>query len=166
MLTSYLTTAFRNFKKYKLHSIISLIGLSVGIMASLLALIFVLDEQSFDKFHSHFDRLYRLNKISKESNGSTFKNAETSGLMGPTIVNEFEEVDKIVRYQTWGDAVVLSNKDTNIELAESDILIVDSTFFKVFDFELVGGSVNDALTRPSTMVLTEDLAKSLFGEED
>lgn len=166
MLISYVTTSFRNFRKYKLHSIISLTGLGVGIMASILAFIFVLDEQSFDKFHSRLDRLYRLNKISKEANGATFKNAESSGMMGPTMVSEFEEVEKVVRYQTWGDAVILSNQGTNIELGEADILIVDSTFFKVFDFELVRGSVNDVLTRPSTMVLTEDLAKSLFGEED
>jgi putative ABC transport system permease protein len=166
MLTTHLTTSVRNFKKNKLHTAISIIGLGIGLATSLLALMFVLDEQSFDAFHSRKELLYRLNKITTETNGSTFRNAETSGLMGPTLVTDFPEVDKVVRYDPWYETVVLSNKEHNVELGEADILIVDSAFFEVFDFTLLRGSPKAVLTRPSTIVLTESLAKRLFSNED
>lgn len=166
MLTSYLTAALRNVRKHKLHTFITVVGLALGLMTSLLALMFVMDERSFDTFHSKADRMYRLNKVSLEEDGSTFNTAETSGMMGPTMVAEFGEVERVVRYSPWYNTVMLTNKDRNAELSEKDILIVDSTFFHVFDFELVRGSADEVLTRPGTIVLTETLASSLFGAED
>lgn len=166
MLNNYLLAALRNFRRNKLHSAITLLGLSMGLMTSLLALMFVVDENSFDKFHSKLDRMYRLNKITKLEDGSTFPNAETSGMMGPTMVEEFPEVEKAVRYQPWYNQVVFSQKDRNVELAERDVLMVDSTFFQVFDFQLVRGAEAQVLARPGTVVLTEDLAQALFGNED
>src|SRR5262245_55098812 len=139
MLQNYITTALRSFRKHKLNTAITLVGLSLGLMTSLLALMFVIDENSFDKFHSKLDRMYRLNKLSKSEDGSRFKNAETSGMMGPTMVDEFPEVESAVRYQPWYNPVVLSYEEKNLELVERDILMVDSTFFYVFDFELVRG---------------------------
>ncbi|GHN01700.1 ABC transporter permease [Cytophagales bacterium WSM2-2] len=166
MLTSYILAAFRNLRKYKFNSFITILGLSIGLAASVLAVMFAMDEVSFDSFHTKADRLYRLNKITTEPNGSTFLNAESSGLMGPTMVDEFPEVEKVVRYQTWFNNAVLSYKEHNHELNEAEILFVDSTFFDVFDFTLVKGNPREALKRPLTMVLTEEVATSLFGSED
>jgi putative ABC transport system permease protein len=166
MFRNHILAAFRNFKKHKFHTFINVLGLGLGIMASLLAFVFVLDEISFDRFHSKTDRLYRLNKISFEPNGSTFLNAESSGMMGPTMVTEFGEVEKVVRYQPWYNTAVLSNSDRQIELAEMENVFVDSTFFQVFDFELVRGNPKTVLTRPLTIVITESLATTLFGNED
>lgn len=166
MLSSYLLAALRNYRKYKLHTAITFFGLSLGLMTSLLAVMFVVDEYSFDRFHSKLDRMYRLNKISRDQDGSTFRNAETSGMMGPTMVSEFPEVESVVRYQPWYNPVVLTQQDRNVELVEKDILIVDSTFFHVFDFQLIRGSSDNVLTRPGTIVLTEALATALFGQKD
>ncbi len=166
MLNNYILAALRNFRKNKLHSAITLLGLSLGLMTSLLALMFVIDENSFDKFHSKLDRMYRLNKISRDDDGGSFPTAETSGLMGPTMVEEFPEVEKAVRYQPWYNPVVFSQKDRNVELAEREVLIVDNSFFQVFDFQMVRGAEAEVLTRPGTVVLTEDLAQTLFGNED
>lgn len=166
MLTNYIIAALRNFKKHKLHSLITLVGLSLGLMTSLLAFLFVVDENSYDKFHSRIDRMYRLNKISRQDDGSTFKNAETSGMMGPTMRSEYGEVEQVVRYHPWYNSLVFTNKDRNTELGEKDVLIVDSTFFQVFEFGLVRGAAEKVLTRPGTVVLTEKLASALFGDED
>lgn len=166
MLNNYLLAVIRNFRKNKLHTSITLLGLALGLMSSLLAILFVLDERNFDSFHSRLDRLYRLNKVVTEENGSTIKTAETSGLMGPTLVEDFQEVESVVRYHPWYSTVVLSNNDRNIELAEKDILMVDSTFFSVFDFPLVRGEATKVLTRPNTIVITESVAQALFGNED
>jgi len=165
MLKSYLLTALRHFRKNKLHASINILGLGLGLMVSLLALTFMLDEQSFDTFHNNANRLYRLNKVGIGSDGSSHLNAESSGLYGPGMKDEFPEVENYVRYQTWG-AIVLSYRDKNIELKEEETLFVDNSFFEVFDFELKRGDQSAVLTRPSTIVLTPALAQSLFGPED
>lgn len=166
MLINHLLAALRNFRKNKLHTSITLLGLSLGLMTSLLAILFVIDEQDFDTFHSRLDRMYRLNKLVKEEDGSTLKTAETSGMMGPTLLTDFPEVERVVRYHPWYNPVVLTNGDRNTELAEKDILMVDSTFFSVFDFPLVRGDAKKVLTRSGTMVITESVALALFGNED
>lgn len=166
MHKSYFIAAIRSFKKSKFHMLINVFGLAIGIMASLLAIVFVLDEFSFDNLHTKRDRLYRLNKISYESNGSSYLNAESSGMMGPTMASEFGEVERIVRYQPWDKDLVLSYHEQHVELDEGVAVFVDSTFFDVFDFSLIRGNPKTVLTRPLTVVLTESVAANLFGEED
>ncbi len=166
MLKSYLLTALRHFRKNKLHASINILGLGLGLMVSLLALIFMLDEQSFDSFHHNGDRLYRLNKVRIDNKDGDNLNAESSGLYGPGMKDEFPEVDDYVRYQPWFSPVVLTYKDRNVELKEQDALLVDGSFFNVFDFHLLRGNAKAVLVRPSTIVLTPAVAASLFGTED
>lgn len=101
MIPNYLLAAIRNFLRNKLHAAITLPGLSLGLMTSLLALMFVVDENSFDTFHSRLDRMYRLNKHTRDKDGNEFNTAGTSGRMGPTMVEEFPEAERVVRYQPW-----------------------------------------------------------------
>jgi putative ABC transport system permease protein len=166
MLRSYLTAAIRNFTRNRLHFLINVFGLALGLASTLLASMFVIDETSFDRFHRKGDRLYRLNKIALESTGERSLNAESSGMMGPTMVSEFPEVESIVRYQPWFDDIVLSNDTRSIEIPEKGALFVDSTFFQVFDFKLITGSKSTVLNRPSTIVLTPRVASALFAGED
>lgn len=166
MIRSYITAAIRNFMRNRLHFLINVFGLSIGLAATLLATMFVIDETSFDNFHRKLDRLYRLNKVAIESTGSRSLTAETSGLMGPTMATEFPEVESVVRYQSWSDDVVLSYGEKSVVISEGKTLIVDSTFFQVFDFTLVQGDRAQVLDRPSTIVLTPQVANALFGEED
>lgn len=165
MIKNYLTAALRNIQKNKFHTLINVVGLSVGIMASLMAMIFVLDETSFDGFHSKADRLYRLNKWRLEE-GVVVNNAESSGLYGPGMQEEFPEVESFVRYQPWFNNLMLVYKDRQIEIKEQDVLFVDNAFFEVFDFILRRGDQSNVLTRPSTIVLTPSVANALFGNED
>lgn len=166
MIKSYLITALRHFRKNKLHASINILGLGLGLMVSMLALIFMLDEQSYDTFHTKADRLYRLNKVRTDNDGSTSLNAESSGLFGPGMKAEFPEVEKFVRYQPWYNTVVLSYEGRNISLNEEDAVFVDKDFFDVFDFELERGKKEGVLERPSTIVLTEGIAAALFGSQD
>lgn len=166
MIRSYLTTALRNFRRNKLHALINMFGLSLGIAASILALMFVLDESSFDRLHTKSDRIYRLNKINTESDGSQSLTAETSGMMGPIMVGEFVEVEKAVRYQPWFNEVVLSHDTKNVVVGEHGLAFADSTFFEVFDFELLRGEAKNVLSRPATIVLTSSVAEALFGDDD
>ncbi len=166
MIQSYLTTAARNFRRNKLHTSINIIGLAVGIMASVLALLFALDEQSFDNFHSKRDRIVRLNKINNMPDGSTMLTYETSGMMGPTMVEEFPEVEKAVRFLPWFDEVVVSFEGRNFVVPSAQLAFADSTYFEVFDFNLLRGDARTVLDKPQSLVLTQSLAKSIFGDLD
>jgi putative ABC transport system permease protein len=139
MLTNFIRVAIRQIRKNVLHSFINILCLSVGLTASLLAVMFIIDELSFDKFHTKHERIFRLNKIRVEPNGGTALTAETSGLMGPTMAEEFPEVESFTRYQPWFDAVVLSNGEKNVLMDEGDLVFVDSSFFSIFDFKLIKG---------------------------
>ena len=121
MILSYFTTAARNFKKNKVHTLITISGLSLGMMASILALMFIMDERSFDQFHSKKDRIYRVNKIFVDANKVESKNGESSGMLGPTMREDFAEVESVVRYHPWYDEAVLSYGDKKILLNEQDL---------------------------------------------
>jgi putative ABC transport system permease protein len=166
MIASYFITAARNFKKNKIHTLITISGLSVGLMATVLAIMFILDERSFDNFHSRKDRLYRLNKIFIDANKVGSKNGESSGMIGPTMREDFAEVENVVRYHPWFDETVLSYGNKSILLDAQDLGFADSTFFQVFDFQLVSGNPKTALRRPSTIVISEPIAQALFGNEN
>ena len=166
MIKNYLTAAARSFTRNKLHTLINISGLALGLMAGVLSIMFVLDELSYDKFHSKRDRIFRLNKINKETNGSRTLTAETSGLMGPTMIQEMPEVQNATRYIAWWDELVFSYNEKNVTIPSRGAAFTDSTFFNIFDFNLIRGDQSQVLRRPQTIVLTESTATALFGNED
>ena len=119
--------------KYKAYLGINVLGLTVALSCSILALAFINHELSFDKFHTKKSRLYRLNKRSLNLNtGVSTKTALNSGSMGPTILGDYPDVENITRICPWWDDVVISWGDKNVKV--KDFLFVDSTFFDLFDF--------------------------------
>lgn len=166
MIKNYILAATRNFSRNKLHTLINISGLAIGLMAGMLSIMFVLDELSYDKFHSQQANIFRLNKINKETNGSQTLTAETSGMMGPTLVQEMPEVINSTRYMAWWDEVVLTYNEKNITIKERGSVFTDSTFFNIFDFNLIRGDKSQVLKRPQTIVLTQSTATALFGNED
>lgn len=166
MIKNYIIAAARSFSRNKLHTVINISGLATGLMAGILSIIFVLDELSYDKFHTQRDQIFRLNKINKGENGSQILTAETSGMMGPTMVDEMPEVINSTRYLSWFDEIVVTFNEKNITIPSRAAAFTDSTFFHIFDFNLIRGDRSSVLSRPQTMVLTESTAQSLFGSED
>lgn len=166
MTANYLLFAIRQVGKNRLHTFINILCLSLGLAASALAVMFIADESSFDKFHSKGHRIFRLNKINIEPDRSTSLSAETSGLMGPTMADEFPEVESFTRYLTWYNDVVFTYDDNHVLIKQQDLVIVDSSFFSVFDFPLISGDPSTALRNPRAIVLTEKIAHALFGNEN
>ncbi len=166
MINSYLKTASRNAKKHLFYTSINIVCLAIGLTAGILATMFIFDERSFDSFHTKRDRIFRLNKVYIETDGSGTLMAESSGLMGPTMVTEFPEVEKCTRFNPWYNPVVLTHGDRNVQLESQQLVLVDSTFFSIFDFKLLKGDPNSALAKNGTIVLTPALAQSLFGDDD
>ncbi|MBD0333488.1 MAG: ABC transporter permease, partial [Chitinophagaceae bacterium] len=163
MLLNYFKIAWRNFSKHKLNSFINILGLSVGITVCLLILFFIKYEKGWDKMHTKSDRIYRVNEVQDFPGSSVMKAAYTMFPMGPTIKQEFSQVDHFARLFPASQKQI-SNGDKKLVFNQS--FWVDPSFFEIFDFTSVDGDIKSALLEPNTAVLTESGAEKIFGTAD
>ncbi len=165
MWLNYFITSYRSLKRNKSFFIINLVGLIVAIACGLFALIYINDELQFDKFHTESTQIHRLYKHHLyKPEGTDHLTFETSGLMGPTMVEEYPEVESFLRVNARAYQVILSHEEKNV--ATEKLYIADSTFFDFFNFPILAGNPSELLTAPSSIVLSESLAQSIFGDQD
>lgn len=162
MLGSYIKTTGRNLGRNKLFSFINIIGLAVSMSVGLLMIAFLSDLLSYDRFHEKSDRIYRVIShpyFTGENNLNEYASASVKS--GKLIRENFSGVEDvtIVRKGFTGDAVVDENT------VPFTALYADESFFDVFTFPLIAGSVNGALKEPYSLVITETTSKKLFGEQ-
>ncbi len=162
MFKNYFKIAYRNILKHKFYTLANTISLSIGLASVMLITLFVQQELSYDNFHENGPRIYRLNKL-VDRDGKITKNAESSGLFGPSLAEEFPEVSEVVRVSQ-RSRTTLNYKETNFKV--NGALYVDDNFFEVFDFELKRGNPEEVLKLPMSVVLTERVATALFKNED
>ncbi len=160
MLKNYLKIAFRNIIRSKLYSFINIAGLSVGIACFALIISYIYFEMNYDGFHKDARNIYRIYSGDRSQNGESFS-AETPDPLPKTLLNDYPgmfEVARLFRREFW---VTRGNK------AFSEIVYgSDQSFFKVFDFKLLEGSRDAALSNPNSVVLTEKFARKIFGYTD
>lgn len=167
MYKNYFKIAFRNLLKNKIHSLINIFGLAIGLATSLLILIYVFNEWSYDKFHEHSDRVYRVVQTAS-SEVKTEEQASTPFPLAPVLAAEFPDmVKKSVRFYDMQEASqTFLNREEEVSYREENFYFTDSTFFDVFSAELVRGNPDEVLKNPSSLVITENLAKKFFGDEN
>ena len=163
MIKNYLKIAFRNIWRYKLLSALNILSLSLGIAACLLIYLFINDEQSFDAFHTQKDAIYRMDEIQSFPGTNTQNVALTMPGMGPALHRDYPEVLNYTR--VWERGRSLFERDDERFLIEN-IFSVDSTFLRMFDFELISGDRSTALDEPYTIVIDEEVAELFFGDSD
>lgn len=162
MIRNYFKIAWRNLWKSKFYSFINIMGLAVGMAVCIVIMLFVSYEKSFDTFHTK--NIYRLNEVQKWEGMVAPQNVALSMFpMGPTLQDEFPEIVNFTRVNNGGE-FPLQYGNTKATLATS--LWVDSTFFQLFDFQLMKGDRGTALQKPNSVVLTTKSARNLFGDED
>ncbi|MEP1033811.1 ABC transporter permease [Ekhidna sp.] len=162
---NYLLTSFRSLKRHKSFFAINLVGLITAITCALFALIYVLDELQFDKQHSEIDKTYRLYKhYINPAENIDHLTYETSGMMGPTMTDEYAEVQEYVRVCPWFSKAIISFDQHNF--GTENLYFADSTFFQFFDFSLLKGDPATVLTAPSSIVISESLAKAIFEDQN
>jgi len=163
MIKNYLLIAFRNAIRNKAYTIINLLGLAIGIASSIMILLFVLDELSYDQHNEHFRDIYRI-YVKGKIQGNEVEVALSNAPMGATLKSDFPEVVEFTRLYTFdGDPIVKYGEKVFIE---ENFYYADSTFFNVFTAPVVYGNPIDMLSRPNTVVLTEEIARKYFGNED
>ena len=162
MFRNYLKTAWRNLWKNKAYSAINIVGLSIGMAACIIIMLFVLYERSFDKQHTK--NIYRLDEVQKfPGMVAPQKVALSMFPMAPTLKQEFPQIRQFTRVNNFDKPPLVYN-DKKVVL--SNMYWVDSTFFDIFNFELLVGNKQMVLQKPNSMVLTKTSAEKLFGRED
>lgn len=162
MYKLYIKIAVRYLFKNKLYSFINIVGLAVGIASFILIMLYVNYERSYDKFQGS-ENVYRVFMDFKEGDAFEAGDAQTANLIGPTLTREFPEVIDNVRFYRF-DKVTFKNGEKILE--EKKGALADASYFDIFNHPLTDGDVATALKEPNSIVLTESLAKKIFGTED
>jgi putative ABC transport system permease protein len=164
MFKNHLKIAFRNLRKYKGYSFINIAGLAVGIACCLLILLLIREELSFDQFHEHKERIYR---VVKQDPGQFYMGTDyfavTPAPLAPALIAEFPEVLNSTRFDTSND-VIISHK--NKRFSEDGFYWADNHFFDVFSFPFLRGDPSKALSEPYSVVISERMAHKYFAYED
>jgi putative ABC transport system permease protein len=168
MLKTYLTLFLRNLRRHSLFSAVNLLGLTVSIASTLLIYLYVDHEFSYDRFHEHADRIYRVNQtfIWGENNSNQF--ASTGPGVAYAIRDELPEVELMTSIHTPGDFIVSCTDDHGqvISFEENRVLAADSNFFRMFNFPLVSGEKNTVFAQANTLVMTRSTAEKYFGGQE
>jgi len=163
MIKNYLSIALRNLRQNPLYSAINILSLAVGLAACLVIYLFITDEKSFDAFHDKNKDIWRLDEVQSFPGTNQQKVALNMPGMGPFIAKEFPEVITFTR--VWNRTKQLVIKDEQRFLIPN-VTIVDSTFFDIFDFEVLQGDPGTALDEPYSMMVTEETALRYFPSAD
>lgn len=162
MFESYLLIGFRNLFKYKGFSAINILGLSLSMTVCLLIVMIILDQLSYDNFHENKRRIFRVLTNDEVSEFIITKYASTTFPMAGYLKDNYPVVEEAAAIHgyfnnegKYGDKIIpFEGHYTN------------SDFFKIFDFELVGGDPENVLDEPYSMVMREEVARKFFGDED
>lgn len=163
MNRNHLKIAWRLLRKNKIHTLINIIGLGIGFSASILMLIYVHHQLSFDRFHENADRIHRFVIEGSMADGKTITGAMTHGNVGRMVADVVPEMQYYSRYYSWGTHEVMIDEQ---RFTDDRIAWVDSVFFDIFSFPLVNGNPQTALQKPHSAVLTRSIAQKYFGDND
>lgn len=162
MFRNYLNVAVRNILKHKFFSFINIIGMTIGITACLLIVIYINDELSYDRFHANADRIYQVNLHGRIA-GQDINTANTCPPMAQALIADVPEVEAATRLrQRYG----LTVKNEDKIFAENQVFLADSNFFLFFSFRLITGDAQTVLQEPNTVVITREMATKYFASEN
>ncbi len=163
MIRNYITTALRNLLKHKGYSLVNVIGLALGLAGCILMLLYIRYETSYDDYNLKKDRMYRV-EANHLWSGSVNKVATTPSAWGPVLLADYPSIENLTRLRPLLEqqSVQLANRS----LRGKASFFADSTLFDVFTLPLTRGTPATALTRPHTVVISESIANTCFGETD
>lgn len=157
MLRNYFKIAFRNLLRHKAFSLINILGLAVGMGCSILILLWVQNEKSYDRFHAHADQIYRITVKATDD----FQAAVNPAGMPAELKARMPVIRNTVRL-SHSVSSVFEVGDKKVE--EKNGFYADTTFFQVFSFPLIMGDIRSVLSGPGNIVLSESMAKKYFGD--
>ncbi len=162
MLKNYLKVALRNISRTKIFSLINITGLAIGMAGTLMILMYVTNELSYENFHKNRKRIYRVSVEFGEKD-NTMRFAAAMPALGPALVEEVPEVINAVRFERDVHALLEYGER---KFNEQNFFFADPSVFEVFSFSMIKGSEQTALDDPLSTVITERAAQKYFGDEE
>ena len=163
MLQNYLTIAIRSLLRYPAYTLINIVGLAIGLAACMLILRYVWDELSYDRYHPHADRVYRIVDDIKSA-GQTVQTAGSPSGWGPALKREFPEIELFARVRGTTSVWFIMHEERRYY--EKKVIWADAALLDMFSIPLVAGNPRTALTEPYSIVISEEMAFKYFGGED
>ncbi|MFC1563410.1 ABC transporter permease [candidate division KSB1 bacterium] len=163
MFRNYIKIAFRNINNQKTYSFINIAGLTIGLTCTLLIIIYINHELSFDRYHENANEIYRvvISWTNHRQQGNELYNV-IPGIFKTAVTSEFPEVLLSTRAKTHN---VIINRNGSL-FKETNIRYADPDFLEIFSFPLLSGDKETALGEPFSLVLTQEMAEKYFGDED
>ena len=167
MLKNYLLTAFREISKNKIFSFIHIFGLALGIAAFVHILQYSLYELSYDKFYENSEQIYRIRQDRYDKGKLSTTWGAGCSAIGPALKNEFPEVESYARlYSVNGIINIKGNDLRESNFREEKMYAANTSFLTMFPVKLLQGVDSTALNEPKTAVISESIARKLYGRED
>jgi putative ABC transport system permease protein len=154
MLKNYFTSAFRSLNRFRLFTFLNVFGLSTGLACSILILLWVHDERSYDKFNNKASQIFRLT-----ADLSGMAAAVTPPPMAPALKQQLPVINAVTRVVPFSGTVAIGNK----KFDEKNIFYADPNFLQMFNYPLLQGDNASVLSRPDGVVITAATAMKYFG---
>ncbi|MCE7058857.1 ABC transporter permease [Dyadobacter sp. CY343] len=161
MIRNYLKIALRNLSKNKVYSFINIIGLAVGIAVAMLIGLWVWDELSYNKYHKNYDRVTQA-WINQTFNGQTFTGTAVSIPAVTEMATKYGSNFKFTSLASWNYGHLLANGDKKINKTG---MFAEPSLPEMLSLKMIKGDYS-ALKNPGSIMISESLAKSLFGNEE
>lgn len=165
MLKNYIKVAFRNLVRQPGYTALNIVGLTVGIASSLIILLYIFHETSFDQQHVKGDRIYRLSSEFTEPDG-VFKWSSMTPRAAFTVKNENPEVEQAARMQGLSRQGGMRFNFNQVDYFQDNVYAADSTLFELFDYEFIAGNPATALEAPNSIVINQSMAEKIFKKEN
>lgn len=163
MLKNYLKITLRNIFKNKIYSFINIFGLAVGLAATILILLWVMDELSFNYFNNNIERIYIAAQTQHYKNMEDFTVSATPTALAPYLKSVYPAVEYSTRYTAYSDENLVSYEEKNFS---ETVKYADPDFFKIFTFNFIEGKIENAFKEPNSIVITKKTAEKYFGSEN
>jgi len=162
MFKNYLVFTTRLIKRDKFHYFLNFLGLSTGIACSIIIMMFLRNELTYDQHHENAENIYRISSNYLTS-GKPLLYATTSPALGPRLKEEYPEIKDFVRVLPLPELLF---RQGDRRFYQERIVFADSSILKVFTYPLLQGDMERCLKDPNSIVLTQSLARRYFGDEN
>lgn len=160
MFRTIIKTALRVFWKERAYALLNVLGLTVGITASMLLLIYIQGEKSYDQFHADIDRIYQVME-NQDYSGTVFTTSANPGPLKDAMKEAMPEVEYFAQF-TWEQERLFINGDQSFKETGR---VASEDFFQIFSVNFIEGSVEKSLTEPTVLYISKSLKEKIFGDQ-